>query len=271
MNEQITISCNLTKEDLKCVVCFDGISPPFIQCNAANHFVCNLCYNKLPTDNCPCCRSLKLFNNIQLEQMLSEYLTDCSFSMCSSKVFNWELDEHLRDCRHAPTKCFFCEALVESNQLISHLKENCLDLVVCRDANNTTGSLTLFQHFDVSRKRNAVKIELNKIPTSFAFIIIDLVICFRKDDNWKLAVVGSPKYEIDFYIKGKKSKSFQDQTILTINAVETLKELPHLDELATISLDQAKIEFVVGENDDSASFASLSTVDSREFFHNLLN
>lgn len=144
--------------------------------------------------------------------------------------------------------------------------------MVCRDANNTTGSLTLFQHFDISRKRNAVKIELNKIPTSFAFIIIGLVICFlKKDDNWKLAVIGLPKYEVDFYIKGKKSKSFQDQTILTINAVETLKELPSLDELATISLDQAKIEFVVGENDDSSSLASLSTVDSREFFHNLLN
>jgi hypothetical protein len=45
----------------------------------------------------------------------------------------------------------------------------------------------------------------------------------------------------------RNSKSFQDQTILTINAVEILKELPSLDELATINCTLAAILFPENE------------------------
>ena len=60
-----------------------------------------------------------------LERDLSEYLMDCPHSSCYRQAFEWDLPLHTEYCIHSPSKCFFCEEMVESGDLVNHLKQKC--------------------------------------------------------------------------------------------------------------------------------------------------
>lgn len=55
--EEISISHKIKKDDLKCIVCYEYIYPPFYQCNSSYHFVCVECRILLTSDACPSCHT----------------------------------------------------------------------------------------------------------------------------------------------------------------------------------------------------------------------
>ena len=126
MNEtEIYIQQIVQKQDLSCMICLECIYPPFFQCNSAFHFICPLCYSKLHSDRCPCCRDNNLFKNVLLERHLKDHLMNCPHELCKKSIFTWNLANHTESCIYAASSCFFCESTVKPEEFKQHLTTQC--------------------------------------------------------------------------------------------------------------------------------------------------
>ena len=171
-------------------------------------------------------RDNKLFQNKMLERDLSENLMDCPHSSCYRQAFEWDLPLHTEYCIHSPSKCFFCEAMVESGDTINHLKHKCVGLEwIHKSEQDMKGSIELIRCLKSSSK-TGMKINLSEIQSSFAIILYNLVFMFKKGVEWTIAILEPNKeIQIDIYYTHFKSKVYEFQAILVCNSVKTLKYL----------------------------------------------
>jgi hypothetical protein len=126
MNE-ISFITTLSKNDLKCCICFEYVNLPLIHCNKGNHFVCNECFKKTDS-NCPVCRTNILIQDKILENGLKPEMSKCNYSSCKELIFPWNIDNHENECQFRLIDCPLCKSLTNLNEFAIHLKSNCVDL-----------------------------------------------------------------------------------------------------------------------------------------------
>ena len=230
-----------------------------MQCNSALHFVCPECYLKLGRSNCPSCRDNIIFHNKLLERNLKEIIKECPYSECKRQLFEWDLETHSTDCTFGPSKCFFCEAIVNSDEYRDHLVTECDGLEwIARDRVETKGSLGLLSH--MRWKSKGFKIEdSQQIQSNFAILWNNMILMARREEcRWIVAVLADTPMQLDTYFKYFSSKVYEIQTIVVINSIRTCKELPAVKDLAYLPVDSSKFEFVVCELKEDEDQLSIS-------------
>ena len=72
----IQINYNLERNDLNCLICYETVTTPLLQCPYSHHFVCYTCFTKSKR-NCPVCITSKLYHNKLLEKSIKDQMVPC--------------------------------------------------------------------------------------------------------------------------------------------------------------------------------------------------
>ena len=117
---KINFQKELEDHDLLCCVCWDPLTAKIFQCLLGAHNVCENCRDNIRSSGknaCPLDRTPGGFiPNPRLEKEVALLTVPCVYSGCSSKVLPWMLEDHTKECEHAPFKCPLCDETVDTQE-----------------------------------------------------------------------------------------------------------------------------------------------------------
>ena len=246
----LTISYQLSEQDLECAVCYTPIYPPIYSCcSCFTLYLCRDCNVK--TDKCPSCRSNSIYHCKQLEQLITWSL--CDNKGCGARLLPWAVKSHLENCEYSPGPCVFCSESTTS--FTSHLKECTECEWIEKNSNETSGSLNTLVRFQLTRSLREITINLQDWNENLAIVLPKAIIIISKG---KTVGVLSKDSKVDCYYS-ECNQVCMTQTILTINNM-TLKELNEQKYiLPVIPTNTQSICFKLAPVDDDISISSFNS------------
>ena len=107
-----------------CPVCLNICrSKTLYQCENG-HVVCDQCYPRLTSKDCPTCRN-EMFKtrNLVSEKLLERLPSPCQYDGCSEEVMLDELEKHEKECSFRLVECVYkCKTKAPLNEIMVHMK-----------------------------------------------------------------------------------------------------------------------------------------------------
>ena len=241
----IQIQYNLERDDFKCLICYETVTTPFLQCQYSHHFVCFNCCSKSKR-NCPVCITSKLYHNKLMEKSIKDQMVPCPSEECPAMMFNWSIDELLHNCKYKKYKCDYCDDLISMESLDDHLINDCSVEWISSNLIHTNGSIELESYY--IQKVDGYQFDLIDIKYSFVVMFFNYTLLFTRQDltGWIVRVLNNflketNSIEITYSLPSLPStnNNYHTSTVVTIQPEQSLEN--------TVSLPEIPIETMLLE------------------------